>query len=72
MFEKNDVVIVKPGLRDPKLSEPTLGIIVNIISDNLEEPLWSIYTVLIDTELIDVSARRLIKPSVFQHLCVQS
>ena len=71
MFYPDDVVIVKPGLRDPRLSKPTLGIIVDIVSDNPEEPLWNIYTVLIDTELIDVSARRLIMPSVFKRKLVQ-
>lgn len=72
MFQPDDVVIVKPGLRDPKLSEPTLGVIVSVASVNPEEPLWNVYTVLIDTELIDVSARRLISPSVFQHSLVQT
>lgn len=72
MFYPDDIVIVKPGLRDPVLTEPTLGIIVSVVSDNPEEPLWNIYSVLIDTTIIDVSARRLIKPTVNQHKYVQS
>jgi len=72
MYHPDDVVIIKPGLRDPVLEEPMLGIVVSIVHTNDDEPLWNVYSVLIDTKIIDVPARRLIKPSVNQHMYVQN
>lgn len=58
-FIIDDIVIVKPGLREPKLAHPKVGVVVDLLSENLEHPEWNMYRVLIDEYVVDVPARRL-------------
>jgi len=61
MFELDDIVIVKEGLRDPILYEPKVGVIIKLLTTNPAHPEWNLYSVLIDNCIIDVPSRRLIK-----------
>jgi len=58
-FLIDDIVIVKPGLREPKLQTPKVGVVVDLLSENVAHPEWNYYRVLIDESVVDVPARRL-------------